>query len=163
MGVGKSGGRRGNDEMNVEINLVPFIDFLTVLISFLLLTAVWTELGKIETQQTVDGGSGGGEKPEKLNVAVTPGGYDLELPGDQGNCSIPKKGTSYDLGRLKSVLSHHKSTSPGSLTVGIAAIDDLRFELLVQVMDICSALELKSISLGQLVAPPEGGGPCEGG
>jgi biopolymer transport protein ExbD len=39
------GGKRGLD---FEINLVPFIVLLCCIISFLLVTAVWTQLGKLD-------------------------------------------------------------------------------------------------------------------
>ncbi len=40
--------RKGDD---AEINLVPFIDLLSVCICFMLLTAVWIQAGVLETKQ----------------------------------------------------------------------------------------------------------------
>lgn len=46
------GGRRAVD---VEINLIPMIDLLMVLISFLLITAVWTHMARINADAQVPG------------------------------------------------------------------------------------------------------------
>ena len=44
-----SGGRRSLD---AEINLVPFIDLLSVCICFLLMTAVWVQLSTVQVKQS---------------------------------------------------------------------------------------------------------------
>ena len=46
---GKSGGRRSVDQ---EINMIPFIDLLMVTVSFLLITAVWSSMARLETRAT---------------------------------------------------------------------------------------------------------------
>jgi len=43
-----SGGNRGKRALDAELNLVPFIDLLCSLISFLLMTAVWTQIARLE-------------------------------------------------------------------------------------------------------------------
>ncbi len=59
-----SGGRRSLD---AEINLVPFIDLLSVCICFLLMTAVWVQLSTVQVKQ-----SHGTE-------AGTPGAFELDM------------------------------------------------------------------------------------
>ncbi len=39
--------------LDAEINLVPFIDLLSMCICFLLMTAVWVEMGSIELKQAL--------------------------------------------------------------------------------------------------------------
>src|ERR1051326_8426020 len=51
-GGGGSGGRRALDS---EINMIPFIDLLMVTISFLLITAVWTHMARINADAQVPG------------------------------------------------------------------------------------------------------------
>ncbi len=46
-----SGGSRGKKSLDVEIPLVPFIDLLCSLIVFLLMTAVWTQISRLELKQ----------------------------------------------------------------------------------------------------------------
>ena len=159
-GVDVSGG--GKRDLDFTLNLVPFIDLLSCLVSFLLITAAWTQMGKLETQQKLDGGAGGGEKPKKIHITIAPSGYELMLPEAEGACTIARVGTDYNANALKKVLEQEQKTVSGQLNIGIAAVDDLPFELLVDVMDICSGLGLKNVSLGQLVAPPQGGPRCGG-
>ncbi len=49
--VGGHGGR----QLNHEIPLIPFIDFLLCLVSFLLITAVWTQMARINADARVPG------------------------------------------------------------------------------------------------------------
>jgi biopolymer transport protein ExbD len=55
VGGGSGGGRRSVDQ---EINMIPFIDLLMVTISFLLITAVWTSMGRIDAHATLPGDKG---------------------------------------------------------------------------------------------------------
>ena len=47
MGVSVDSGG-GGKSVDVDINLVPFIDLMSVTISFLIMTAVWTQVGRLE-------------------------------------------------------------------------------------------------------------------
>lgn len=42
------GGRGGRKSLDAEINMIPMIDLLMVTISFLLITAVWTNMSRVE-------------------------------------------------------------------------------------------------------------------
>jgi biopolymer transport protein ExbD len=50
--VGGGGGRKALDS---EINMIPMIDLLMVTISFLLITAVWTHMSRVEANAQVPG------------------------------------------------------------------------------------------------------------
>lgn len=43
----------GDKELNFEINILPILDILSVLICFLLLTAVWIQIGTLDTRQAI--------------------------------------------------------------------------------------------------------------
>lgn len=60
-----SGGSRGKKALDAELNLVPFIDLLCSLISFLLMTAVWTQIARLELKQ-------GNAAPPDPNASPTP-------------------------------------------------------------------------------------------
>lgn len=160
-GVNLEGG--GKKDLNVELNLIPMIDLLSCLVSFLLITAVWTQMSKLDTSQKLDGGGAGGEKPPRINITVHEGGYELVLPDAEAACSIAKTGAKYDEKALKNVLERTKNTTAGQLMVGIAATDELLFESLVDVMDVCAEVGLKNVSLGQMVGPVQNGPRCSGG
>jgi biopolymer transport protein ExbD len=59
--TGSGGGRRALDS---ELNMIPMIDLLMVTISFLLITAVWTTMGRVNASAQVPG-------PADPNTPVT--------------------------------------------------------------------------------------------
>lgn len=63
MFVGGKGGNGRKKQMNFELNLVPFIDVLSTCICFLLVTAVFINLGSFHVSQAV-----GSDKQEKVEV-----------------------------------------------------------------------------------------------
>jgi biopolymer transport protein TolR len=50
-GMGSGGGFGRRRSLDAEVNLVPFIDLLSMCICFLLMTAVWTQLGSVQVKQ----------------------------------------------------------------------------------------------------------------
>lgn len=55
--------------LDAEINLVPFIDLLSMCICFLLMTAVWMEIGALQVKQLV-GTEGSAAKSNSFEVDV---------------------------------------------------------------------------------------------
>ena len=53
--VGGGGGKGKRKATDSEINMIPMIDLLMVTISFLLITAVWTHLARIDADAQVPG------------------------------------------------------------------------------------------------------------
>ena len=51
--VENSGSKNGKRSLNMELNLVPFIDLLSMCICFLLMTAVWLQLSTIKVHQSL--------------------------------------------------------------------------------------------------------------
>lgn len=51
------GGKGGRRSLDSELNMIPMIDLLMVTISFLLITAVWTQMGRVEARADVPGGT----------------------------------------------------------------------------------------------------------
>src|SRR5512146_1899887 len=45
------GGKRGKKALDAVINVVPAIDLLSCCITFLLYTAVWTQISRLQVQQ----------------------------------------------------------------------------------------------------------------
>jgi biopolymer transport protein ExbD len=65
--------KRGKKHLDFEINLIPFIDLLSACICFLLLTAVWVQVGTLDVKQAV-GGQPASETPKKPTLWVNMGG-----------------------------------------------------------------------------------------
>ena len=66
--------------VNRDLPLIPFIDFLLCLVSFLLITAVWTQSARLEADARVPGDRTrpGGERERELHVKVRPNTFELE-------------------------------------------------------------------------------------
>jgi biopolymer transport protein ExbD len=61
-----SGGKGGRRSLDSEINMIPMIDLLMVTISFLLITAVWSHMARINANAQVPGPPRADEPPEKV-------------------------------------------------------------------------------------------------
>ena len=59
-------GQGGKRTLVTDVNLVPFIDLLSVCICFLLMTAVWVQLGVLEVKQS-----------QGTSAAVAKGGFEI--------------------------------------------------------------------------------------
>jgi biopolymer transport protein TolR len=134
---GSSGGRR----VNIELNLVPFIDLMSVLITFLLISAVWTQVQMIQM-----GSSFYGKKTEATAPVPTP---HLDVPlridvkatgfviliGKQV-MSLPKtSGNIYDEAGLTAQLRRIKQLYPDKVDAALAVADDINYEVVIKTMD----------------------------
>ena len=65
--------------MDHDLPLVPFIDFMICLIAFLLVTAVWTQMSRINATGQAPGQEGAKphEPQKELHVVASAGGFDL--------------------------------------------------------------------------------------
>lgn len=52
VGGGAQAGNSRRKTLDAEVNLIPFIDLLSMCICFLLMTAVWVELGAVQVKQS---------------------------------------------------------------------------------------------------------------
>lgn len=92
-GIDVGGGHGGKRSVNQEIPLIPFIDFLLCLVSFLLITAVWTQMSRINADARVPGPPDPDkelkeqEKPKTLHVEMR-GEDKFQLVWKEGNTVI---------------------------------------------------------------------------
>ena len=70
----------GKRDFNRELPLIPFIDFLLCLVSFLLITAVWTQSARLEADAQVPGDQTkpGTAREREFHVKVRPKTFKLE-------------------------------------------------------------------------------------
>jgi len=66
--IGTSSSERGRS-LDAEINLVPFIDLLSMCICFLLMTAIWVEISSIPVKQIL-GTEGSAVTSEALDLQI---------------------------------------------------------------------------------------------
>lgn len=150
----EGGGRRKKKSLDAVINVVPAIDLLACCISFLLFTAVWTQVSRLQVQQL---GTGAPETPtldQQKSVLVT-----LAM-GERGFNLSTSTGTSFDIPRaqqggelkfdlegLEAKLKQLKSDYPDTSAITVSAEDTVAYGDLVQVIDACVGSGLSAVSV----------------
>src|SRR5438132_1345091 len=128
--IAQKGGRK---PLDAELNLVPFIDLLSCCISFLLITAVWTQLSRIDVQQKGQGQAG--ERTEetppelKLGLLIDDSGFRLSAGGDI--VPIQKKGKDYDYETLGTKLKAIKQANPDKNDIHLESDDVVKYDFIV--------------------------------
>jgi biopolymer transport protein ExbD len=149
MGVSvESGGKSGKKPLNADLNLVPYIDLLTCMVAFLLITAVWSQLARLNVHQKGQGQAGEDTPPEKVfKLIVLVNGEGFNLVADQDQQPIPKKGESYDFEKLSDELKKIKDGHPDKTDIQVASEDTIKFDTLVRTMDAAMTVRFPDVSL----------------
>ncbi len=142
-----SGGKKSVD---FTVNLVPTIDLLSVLVAFLLITAVWTQLARINTdevmQKTADRPKQQQQQERRdLKILVGIDGVMLRYTGEEP--------TKVDAGadllkRFRQTVEVFKKRASEDQKVLLSAEDGVSYHLLIEVMDVCLDLGLKALAVG---------------
>jgi biopolymer transport protein ExbD len=74
------GGHGGKKTLNHEIPLIPFIDFLLCLVSFLLITAVWSQMARLNADARVPGPPDPNKEIEEKKDKT----LHIEMKGEEG-------------------------------------------------------------------------------
>jgi len=136
-------GGSGKKNVDAQLNMVPFIDLLSVLISFLLMTSVWNQVAKIDVKQSpnqISDEPPPEDKEEKLNltVLIKASGYTV-MKKNAVVKDIEKKGDEYDVTTLSETLKQMRAEHPDNTDLIVTCEDKIPYEEMIHVMD--SALE----------------------
>jgi biopolymer transport protein TolR len=134
--------RKNKKNLDFEINLIPFIDLLSVCICFLLLTAVWVHVGALNVKQAV-GGQSAGETEKKPTMWVQMGRdgeisldlKDARVPAKLAKVTIKGKDGKPNLGYLAEVVSQIRTTEPLLTTALIQPQAASVYEDIIELMD----------------------------
>ena len=146
------GGKRGRRSVDIDMNLIPFIDMMSVLVAFLLLTAVWTNLAQINIKP---GGVGHDSEqlpppqpPINLSILAAEDGHWIGITTGQPRKIDKLSDGAYDYEALAEALSYYKKES-GIFTerddIEIAAEDKVDYQTVISTMDTAVAKEFKGI------------------
>ena len=137
----------GSSKLDVELNLVPFIDLLSTLTLFLLVTAVWLQVAAIPASVDSKGQSSSATPKPKLGVRLTAGGMQLSWPSSvRGPSSVGRKGSGYDVERLQAVLTPIAKSHP-NLMAAVSSEDTVEYGWVVQAIDAAKNAGMKSVAL----------------
>jgi biopolymer transport protein ExbD len=118
----------------VEMMLVPMIDIFTVLVTFLLMTAVFSRITilQLDLPSASDGAAG---PPEfRLEVIVRDNGFEL-TNGETLIAALPKVNGEYDFAQLAQLAQQLKSENPQVHDASVLMERQVRYDYLIQVMD----------------------------
>jgi biopolymer transport protein TolR len=146
-------GGKSKRSLDTTVNVVPAIDLLSCCISFLLFTAVWTQIARLQAAPV---GAGVPDvQPEKsLTVTVTIGEKGYVLATSAGAAiEIPAVSrqaggeVQYDVKTLEERLKKLKTEFPDQAAVTVAADDGVLYDDLVHAIDVCVGAGLSNVSV----------------
>ena len=137
--------------MDTQINLVPFIDLMAVTISFLIMTAVWTQIGRLQVSQS-GGPSDPQTEPDTKTVPLVLLITEKELKMTAGSSPmapipITRVNGKIDLTVLIAQIKDLRTQLPDQAAITLQTEDSVRYEDLVRIIDECIGSGLPSISV----------------
>ena len=133
------------------LNLTPMMDVLTVLVVFLLITAVFTSITVMDLNVPTSSGDAASNKPNiAIEVIVRNSGLEI-ANGSSVEAAIPKVDGKYDLKKLSELLLRLKAQFPEKEDATVLMEPKVEYDYLVQVMDTVRGAEV----------PEEGGNGVE--
>lgn len=145
-----------NDKLNFEINILPILDILSVLICFLLLTAVWIQIGTLDTKQAIgDNSTSGAKNPPSLWVTLeADGAIQLsvrDLPKLQTvESRLPKSAQGVNWENLQAKLADLKTKYPELKTGIVRPGAQSSYGDVIKVMDSLKENQFEGVGLSPL-------------
>jgi biopolymer transport protein ExbD len=144
----------GGDKKSVDVhlNIVPFIDLLSCLTAFLLVTAVWTSLAQISIKPK--GVARNSDQPLEPNediqasILIQENTIWVGLSRINEFRQIKKEGEDYNWAALREVLVEHKENHFADReSIEIAAEDEISYQTIISVMDTAVDSGFKDVGL----------------
>jgi biopolymer transport protein ExbD len=149
-----------------ELLLVPMIDIFTVLVTFLLMTAVFSRITIVELDLPSAQSTTVSAPRFRLEVIVRKEGFEL-TNGTNLIATIPKAEGAYDLKTLADLVLSLKRDYPDAQNASVLMQPDIAYDDLIQVMDVVRSVELPANSeliseLTPAAAEPPPAAPASG-
>jgi biopolymer transport protein TolR len=144
-------------ELNFEINILPILDILSVLICFLLLTAVWVQIGTLDTRQALgDNSSNGAVNPPSLWIGVATNGTlkislrDVKSVATPQDSVLSARGAGIDWQAFSQKIDSLHAQIPELKTVVISPEAKANYGDVIRLMDQLKQKQLTDIGLSPL-------------
>ncbi|WP_026841961.1 ExbD/TolR family protein [Citrifermentans bremense] len=140
--------RRQKEQHETDImevlNLTPMMDVFTVLVVFLLITAVFTSITIMELSVPTNAGAAAATPPNfAIEVIVRKAGLEI-ANGKSVEAAIPKINDRYDLAKLSEMLRSIKAQYPDKEDATVLMEPKVEYDHLVQVMDTVRGAEVRT-------------------
>lgn len=135
--AGVPAGARGRRALDAALNLVPFIDLLSCCIAFLLITAVWTSLARLDVAPAGGTSCANEEGPPTTSwtLYVARDGWMLRAP-DGASLAVTRA-------TLATALRAHAVVDP----LVVRATDGVAYATVIDALDRARAAGIRVISL----------------
>jgi biopolymer transport protein ExbD len=143
----QAGGPGGKKSVDVDVPLVPFIDLLLCCIMFLLVTAVWNQLGDLTARQQIPGDTADALAPPPSGERLV-----LRLRAGAGWELSSSAGDRYDIpadepGVLAERLEERRRMSRADIPIVVAPEDGVPYERIISAMDVVAGAGYADVSL----------------
>ena len=140
--------KKRKEELETDImeilNLTPLMDVFTVLVVFLLITAVFTSITILELSVPTNAGGSASNPPNfAIEVIVRKAGLEI-ANGSSVEAAIPNKDDKYDLKKLSEMLLRLKAQYPEKEDATVLMEPKIEYDYLIQVMDAVRGAEVQA-------------------
>jgi biopolymer transport protein ExbD len=151
VGVEQRGRGKRRRSLDASINVVPAIDLLSCCIAFLLFTAAWTQISRLQVAQYGNGVPAEAQKSSvTFTIRLTGAGHVVETSAG-GTFPLPVlpggDAPRYDYAQLATKLSELRAQYPDQAQVTVAADDSVVYADLVRTVDACVGAGLAAVSV----------------
>jgi biopolymer transport protein TolR len=154
MGVSIESSSKGRKKVDSELNLIPFIDLLSVCILFLLMTAVWVQISKMSAFSQPSGETtithsdissiSKGKEERDFDVLVRTEGVQV-VQGSKTLAYFKIQDLRENLDKLRPQFT--KTENP---KISLRAQDEVVYEDVIKVLDYLFSMKLTNITIGGL-------------
>jgi biopolymer transport protein TolR len=154
MGVSVESGGKGRKTVDFELNLIPFIDLLSVCILFLLMTAVWVQISKMSAFSQPSGETTITHS-DVTSITQAREARDFDVVIRTSGVQVVQNGKSIGFAVLKEFPKELEKLKPTFASVQDPKIhlrpdDDVVYEDVVSVLDLLFSAKLTNIMIGGL-------------
>ncbi|MEA3361706.1 MAG: biopolymer transporter ExbD [Thermodesulfobacteriota bacterium] len=136
--------RRKGLRENPELDITSFLNLMVILIPFLLISAVFSQVTILELNVPTSAGGSAASKPNyTIEVIVRKAGLELGN-GVSVVAAMPKKDGQYDLDQLSAMLIRLKNDYPDKDDASVLMEPDIEYDTLITIMDRVRETELPS-------------------
>jgi biopolymer transport protein ExbD len=132
-----------------ELDVTTFMNLMVVLVPFLLINAVFSQVTVMELSVPTAAGGAALTKPNfTIEVIVRQAGLEL-ANGSNVVAAIPKKGDQYDLQKLSELLVRLKGDYPEKQDATVLMEPEVEYDHLIHVMDTLRGAEVRVAGRGE--------------
>jgi len=141
-----------NEEMNFELNLLPVISLLAVCISFLLLTAVWVNIGTLDIKQAIGESAELAKETPTLRIEVTSKGKIVaNIKNLKSKIKNLQVGTSdKDFENFNAFIIDVREKHPELVTATVVPSQATKYQSLIKVFETLKTNQIKDIGVSPI-------------